>query len=203
MPLAGALNDSALNEVAINARVGEPLLMGDAMAALRFDAFVDPRIVGNVVISEAFARIGLAPFGSATVSPGSEGVAEIKARGRDDGTSINPALFEGAVLGIALHLNDEGITLSPGSEGVASVRLVPRLSPYIWTYLYNAGTANIDVRALVDPRYRPPLPAAFYPAFEWLAVSPDARGARVSPDADNIEVSPDRHRLHVPKETSR
>jgi len=218
MLLEGAINGHALNEAELNGTPGEPVFMAEAVAEIRVDLPGSGQVHGNIFASTAVAGIALTPSASVTVNPSSEGlagvtltlpgsvtlsssgqgIADIALSGSADPT-INPSSDGVAELALALSAY---ITVSggTGSGGVAGIRVAPRLDPYVWTYLYNAGLAEIALGGLVNPRYRPPLPTTFYPANETLLLGPDARRGQVAPDADTMPVRPGRHRVEVPEE---
>lgn len=148
--------------------------------------------------SEGIAALRLAGLGAATVSPSSEGVADVRLRPRGELT-LNPSSDGVARLRVDV-LGDVTVSGGVDSGGIAKLRLRTRLAPYVWTYLYNEGRAEMRLTGLVNPRYRPRLPSAFHPALDRMPVAAEAWRGVVVDDGAAMPVRPDRNRLTVPKE---
>ena len=153
----GTLNGAPINELAINETPAEPVRMPEAVATIRVDVQGNPQVRGNVFASTAIAGIAITAEGDGTVNPSSEGLSEIRLAG-DLQATVSPSSDGVAEIRLAppgeltLNPSSQGVaevrigvigdvTVSGGvdSGGIAKLRVRPRLSPYVWTYLYNEG----------------------------------------------------------------
>lgn len=165
--------------------------------------------------SEGLSAIHLAGALQATVSPSSEGVAGVRLSGQASPT-INPS--SDGVAEIRLALPGE-LTLSPSSQGVAEVRIDvigdvtvsggvdsggiaklrvrPRLSPYVWTYLYNEGLGVIRAGGIVSPLARPRIPGVYAQPPPARAMMSPERLAAMGVYDESREFEPDRESREI------
>jgi len=223
MLFEGTLNGAPLNELAINETPAEPVYLPETIATIRVDAQGNPQVRGSIFASTAIAGIIITAEGDGTANPSSEGVAGARLSGQASPT-ISPS--SDGVAEIRLALPGE-LTLNPSSEGVAEVRIDvigdvtvsggvdsggiaklrvrPRLSPYVWTYLYNEGLGVIRTGGIVSPLARPRIPGIYaQPPQARAMMSPERLAAlgvydesrEFEPDRDSreIEVQPERVR---------
>jgi hypothetical protein len=219
----GTLNGAPINELAINETPAEPVYLPETIATIRVDVQGNPQVRGNVFASTAIAGIAITAEGDGTVNPSSEGLSEIRLAG-DLQATVSPS-SEG-VAGVRLS-GQASPTINPSSDGVAEIRIDvigdvtvsggvdsggiaklrvrPRLSPYVWTYLYNEGIGVIRAGGIVSPLARPRIPGIYaQPPPARAMMSPERLAAlgvydesrEFEPDRDSreIEVQPERVR---------
>ena len=211
----GTLNGAPINELAINETPAEPVRMPEAVATIRVDVQGNPQVRGNVFASTAIAGIAITAEGDGTVNPSSEGLSEIRLAG-DLQATVSPSSDGVAEIRLAppgeltLNPSSQGVaevrigvigdvTVSGGvdSGGIAKLRVRPRLSPYVWTYLYNEGLGVIRAGGIVSPLARPRIPGIYAQPPPARAMMSPERLAALGVYDESREFEPDRESREI------
>ena len=211
----GTLNGAPINELAINETPAEPVRMPEAVATIRVDVQGNPQVRGNVFASTAIAGIAITAEGDGTVNPSSEGLSEIRLAG-DLQATVSPSSDGVAEIRLAppgeltLNPSSQGVaevrigvigdvTVSGGvdSGGIAKLRVRPRLSPYVWTYLYNEGLGVIRAGGIVSPLARPRIPGIYAQPPPARAMMSPERLAALDVYDESREFEPDRESREI------
>ena len=175
-----------------------------------------PTVQGSLL-----AEVSLEGQEGFTLNPSSEGVAFLTLDGHE-GFTLNGS--SAGVAGITLG-SEEGFTLNSSSAGVAEMDLLGmiditvsggkgatgiaemtldvEMAPYIWTYFYPSGMAEMALEGQWNPRYRPPVPQGFQAlgALEVMVVAEDGTLSPVE-GPRRLEVPADDATLGVDEEES-
>lgn len=207
--LTGSLDASAndtmspelVAEMVINGYSGETLNpSSEGIAGIELQGVSGADIL-PIVQGSSLAEISLEGQEGFTLNGSSAGVAGITLSGEEGFTlnSSSAGVAEMELLGV-LDITASDVQ---GATGIAEMTLDVEMAPYIWTYFYPSGMAEMVLEGQWNPRYRPPVPQGFQSlgAMEVMVVAEDGILSPVE-GPRRLEVPADDATLGVDEEES-